>query len=136
MPSDVKKVQAELRALALGLPGATEEFPWGERVVKVDRKVFVFLGRDEPHAGWGMSVKLPQSGAAALDQPFAEPTGYGLGKSGWVTASFEPGERPPLELLRGWILESYRAIAPKKRLAELDGAAPAKPAKARRKRSR
>ena len=136
MAGEMKKVQAALRELALGLPGATEEFPWGERVVKVDRKVFVFLGRDEPHGSWGMSVKLPISGPSALDQPFAEPTGYGLGKSGWVTASFEPGERPPLELLRGWVLESYRAIAPKKRLAELDGATPAKPAKARRKGSR
>ena len=136
MAGEIKKVQAALRELALGLPGATEEFPWGERVIKVDRKVFVFLGRDEPHAGWGMSVKLPTSGPSALDQPFAEPTGYGLGKSGWVTASFEPGERPPLVLLRGWVLESYRAVAPKKRLAELDGAAPPKPAKARRKRSK
>ncbi|HVS10860.1 MAG TPA: MmcQ/YjbR family DNA-binding protein [Planctomycetota bacterium] len=132
----MKKVQATLRELALGLPGATEEFPWGERVVKAGGKVFVFLGRDEPHESWGMSVKLPISGPSALDQPFAEPTGYGLGKSGWVTASFEPGERPPLELLSGWILESYRAIAPKRRLAELDGAAPATPTKARRKRSK
>ena len=30
--------------LALSYPGAHEEFPWGERVVKVKGKVFVFLG--------------------------------------------------------------------------------------------
>ena len=33
-----------LRIFALGLPGAYEEFPWGESVVKVNKKVFVFLG--------------------------------------------------------------------------------------------
>ena len=47
-----------LRAHALSLPGTTEEFPWGERVVKVRGKVFVFLGRDEDLAlSVGMSVK-------------------------------------------------------------------------------
>ena len=35
---------AELRACALSFPGAHEEFPWGERVAKVGKKVFVFLG--------------------------------------------------------------------------------------------
>ena len=33
-----------LRAHALAYPGAREAFPWGERVVKVGGKVFVFLG--------------------------------------------------------------------------------------------
>jgi predicted DNA-binding protein (MmcQ/YjbR family) len=33
-----------LRDVALGLPEAVEEFPWGDRVVKVRKKIFVFLG--------------------------------------------------------------------------------------------
>ena len=33
----------QLRTFALGLPGAYEEFPWGESVVKVNKKMFVFL---------------------------------------------------------------------------------------------
>ena len=33
----------------------------------------------------------------ALDHDFAEPTGYGLGKSGWVTARFGVDEKPPLD---------------------------------------
>jgi hypothetical protein len=51
--------------------------------------------------------------------PFAKPTEYGLGKSGWVTADFSNGEPPPLELLKAWIDESYRAQAPKKLVALL-----------------
>jgi predicted DNA-binding protein (MmcQ/YjbR family) len=117
-----KKVKATLRALALAYPGATEEFPWGERVVKVNKKVFVFLGRAEGDE-LGLSVKLPASKGMALLLPFAAPTGYGLGKAGWVTARFGPKDKPPLEMLRQWLDESYRAVAPRKLIDELDGAA-------------
>jgi len=95
-------------------------------VVKVGKKVFVFLGR--AGGGLSLSVKLPESHLLALDLPFASPTGYGLARGGWVTATFEPGDRPPLDLLRRWIEESYAAVAPRARVAELeaDGTAPAR----------
>ena len=54
----------------------------------------------------------------ALKLPFVTPTEYGLGRSGWVTARFPRTARVPVELLKVWIDESYRAIAPK-RLAAL-----------------
>jgi predicted DNA-binding protein (MmcQ/YjbR family) len=110
---------AAVRAFALSLPGAWEDHPWGESVAKVGKKVFVFMGKAKGIA-FGLSVKLPASGFEALELPFTEPTGYGLGKGGWVTASFEPGEKVPVDLLKGWVEESYRAIAPKKLVAELD----------------
>jgi|SRR5438093_12187638 len=111
---------AVLCAFALGFPEAYEEFPWGERVAKVKGKVFVFLGMDGDELG--LSVKLPQSGILALGLPFASPTGYGLGKAGWVTARFGKGEKAPVDLLRSWIDESYRAVAPKKLVAALSAA--------------
>jgi predicted DNA-binding protein (MmcQ/YjbR family) len=120
--NEFRPVSRELREFAMGLPGATEDFPWGDRVAKVNGKVFVFLGLDPvPGGPIGLSVKLPASAQEALDLPFTRPTAYGLGKSGWVTASFEPGEKPPLEILKAWILESYRAIAPRKLVAEMRG---------------
>ena len=129
-PGDAPKGnQGALRDFALGYPGAHEEFPWGERVVKVKGKVFVFLGRAEP---LGISVKLPQSRLMALALPFASPTGYGLGKAGWVTAQFGPREKPPMDVLKAWIDESYRAVAPKKLVASLS-AAPDAPVAAKRK---
>lgn len=112
-----------LWTFALGYPGAHEDFPWGERVIKVKGKVFVFLGRGD--GGLGLSVKLPQSRLMAVGLPFASPTAYGLGKSGWVTVQFGPREKPPMDLMRAWIDESYRAVAPKKLAATLDAAAPA-----------
>jgi predicted DNA-binding protein (MmcQ/YjbR family) len=109
--------EADLRRYALSLPGAVEEFPWGDRVMKVNKKVFVFLGTHE--GGLAMSVKLPETAAIALTLPFASPTRYGLGKSGWVTALFAKNEKPPVPMLRAWIEESYRAIAPAKLVATL-----------------
>jgi predicted DNA-binding protein (MmcQ/YjbR family) len=113
---------AKLLKQALAYPGTQEAFPWGERVVKVKGKVFAFLGRDEGES-WGVALKLPHSAKAALMLPFAEPTGYGLGKSGWVTCNFGKKERAPVPLLQEWLEESYRAVAPAKMLKELDGAA-------------
>ena len=113
----MKQAKAVLRDFALGYPGAREEFPWGERVIKVGKKVFVFLGMADGDE-LGLSVKLPESGPMALLLPFAQPTGYGLGKSGWVSAHFVASDDPPLGMLREWIEESYRAVAPKKLAAK------------------
>jgi predicted DNA-binding protein (MmcQ/YjbR family) len=129
MSQKLKDVHEDLIEHALALPGAFEDHPWGERVAKVGKKVFVFFGHSEASdPRLTLAVKLPQSGLAALDQSFTEPTGYGLGKSGWVSATFHPGEKIPVELLRAWVLESYRAIAPKKLVKELDGGAASAPA--------
>src|SRR3954465_5680621 len=112
MPDPIRTVRAKLFEFALGLPEAHEDLPWGERVVKVNKKVFVFLGRDvDPH--FGMSVKLPTSGKSALRMPFTEPTGYGLGKSGWVSATLDDKSQASFEMPRDWVRESYCAVAPK-----------------------
>ncbi|MFT5290264.1 MAG: putative DNA-binding protein (MmcQ/YjbR family) [Planctomycetota bacterium] len=112
-----ERARGDLLAFALGFPEAHEDHPWGEVVAKVRKKVFVFFGGDK---GFGLSVKLPESKFEALLLPFTEPTGYGLGKSGWVTARFEEGFDPPVALLSIWIEESYRAVAPKTLLKQLD----------------
>ena len=113
--SPLAQAAAALRKFALTLPGAVEDFPWGERVAKVGGKVFVFLGTDPAgDSPLSLSVKLPESGEEALTLPFTKPTGYGLGKSGWVTATVPPGDEPPVEVLRSWIGESYRTVAPKR----------------------
>ena len=107
-------LEKELRDHAMSYPEAHEDNPWGHIAVKVKGKAFVFLGGEKDTKELSMSVKLPQSRDMAVDLPFAEPTGYGLGKSGWVTATFAKATDVPMDLLRAWIDESYRAIAPKK----------------------
>jgi predicted DNA-binding protein (MmcQ/YjbR family) len=116
--------EAALRDAALAYPEAHEDFPWGHRAIKVRGKAFVFMSKDEP--GLSLSVKLPASAEGALQFPFCEPTHYGLGRSGWVTATFGQKDRPPLDVLRSWIDESYRAVAPKKLVAGLGERDPAR----------
>ncbi|WP_217236548.1 MmcQ/YjbR family DNA-binding protein [Streptomyces sp. AC555_RSS877] len=123
VPKNALKKWAKVREFALGLPGATEEFPWSESVAKVNKKVFVFLGVDDGSYPLGVTVKLTEEAAHAhaLTCPGAEPAGYGLGKSGWVRIPLEPTGAPGAELLCDWVEESYRAIAPKRLTAELEG---------------
>ncbi len=105
-----------IKTFALSLPGAFEDHPWGETVIKVGKKIFVFLGTGEEA---GMSVKLPDSNAQALMTPGAEPTGYGLGRAGWVSVPLK-GRALPFGVLTDWVEESYRSVAPKKLIAELE----------------
>ncbi|GHF26809.1 hypothetical protein GCM10010218_04670 [Streptomyces mashuensis] len=108
-----------VRAFALSLPEAVEEFPWGDdAVVKVNKKIFVFLGGAGSD---GISVKLKDEEAHghALAVPGAAPTAYGLGRHGWVSVPLTGGETP-VELLCDWVEESYRTVAPKRLVARLD----------------
>jgi predicted DNA-binding protein (MmcQ/YjbR family) len=100
----------ELLAFALSLPEAWEDHPWDETVVKVRKKIFVFLGPER------LTVKLDESHPHALSIEGAVPTGYGLGKAGWVTVPF--GGLAP-DLLHDWIEESYCLVAPKRLAAAL-----------------
>jgi predicted DNA-binding protein (MmcQ/YjbR family) len=111
-----RTLRERLRDYALTLPGAFEDDPWGEVVAKVGKKVFVFLGVEETP---GLTVKLADSHAQALMLSNASPTGYGLGRSGWVTIELH-GKLPPFGVLTDFIDESYGLVAPKKLSAELD----------------
>ena len=109
----------DLRAWGLSLPGAHRKSPWPEHDdLAVKDKTFAYL----PAAGqpFKLSVKLPYTGSTALDLPFAEPTAYGLGKSGWVSFNPPEDEIPDLDQLKEWVEESYRAQAPRRLVKELD----------------
>jgi predicted DNA-binding protein (MmcQ/YjbR family) len=106
-----------LRKLALSYPEAHEDMPWGHHAIKVKGKSFVFLAGDDDT--FSLSAKLPSSCDVAVKLPFASRTEYGLGKSGWVTARFPRKAKIPVDLLALWIDESYRAVAPKRLVAQL-----------------
>jgi predicted DNA-binding protein (MmcQ/YjbR family) len=106
----------KLRKHALAYPETTVEFPWGERAFKVKGKTFVFMRVDASEVSF--SVKLPASRARALSISGSEPTHYGLGAKGWVT--LRPTSKTSLKLLFALIDESYRAVAPKRVLSQLE----------------
>lgn len=117
--ADHRAVRRKVLKFALGMPGAYEDHPWEETVAKVNSKIFVFLGLGGDPANLAMTVKLDESLEQALMVPGTHPTGYGLGRAGWVTVPFRD-TTPPLAVLLDWVEESYRRIAPKKLVAELD----------------
>lgn len=84
----------------------------GEPTFRVRGKNFVFTDQAARHIG----VKLPKDEAAAVvaTDPHAEPTGYGLGRHGWV--SIELGARPDAarwDEVEEWVRTSYTLVAPK-----------------------
>jgi predicted DNA-binding protein (MmcQ/YjbR family) len=91
----------------------------------VNDKTFAYLSApgDPP----GLSLKLPFSRSLAMALPGAEPTAYGLGKSGWVSLSLDGHPIPPLTQLEVWLDESYRSQAPKRLLAQFDASVGATP---------
>lgn len=116
---DPKSLAGKLRAHAMSFPEATEDFPWGERAIKVKGKAFLFMRAESKELSF--SVKLPSSAADALDLPYAESTGYGLGKHGWVTFKVDGSRSAPYDEFAAYIEESFRAVAPKRVIAAFDG---------------
>jgi predicted DNA-binding protein (MmcQ/YjbR family) len=108
----------ELRAFGLTYPGTAIKSPWPDHAdLAVNGKTFAYLSLEgEP---FKISLKLPYTGDEARKLPFAVPTAYGLGKSGWVTFSPAPGAMPSIRQLESWLDESYRAQAPKKLAAQI-----------------
>jgi predicted DNA-binding protein (MmcQ/YjbR family) len=134
-PKPLAEAASILRDFALKFPEAVEDHPWDHVAIKVKGKMFLVLGGTDDVLT--VTCKLPSSGRLALALPFAAATSYGLGRSGWVTASFQEHDPVPLDRMAEWIEESYRAVAPRTLVAAWDNpdAEPARkaPAKKRKK---
>jgi predicted DNA-binding protein (MmcQ/YjbR family) len=85
----------------------------GEPTFRVNGKNFVFTNPEVT----SLTVKLPKEEAEAVVATDADavPTGYGLGRSGWVTVTI--GKRVSEDRWREveeWVRTSYTLVAPKK----------------------
>jgi predicted DNA-binding protein (MmcQ/YjbR family) len=105
---------ARLEAMARRLPEAerVDIEAWdGEPTFRVRGKNFVFTNKEAT----GLSVKLPKEEAAAVvaTDPGAEPTGYGLGRHGWVSVQVGAGDEARWEQVEEWVRTSYTLVAPK-----------------------
>lgn len=88
-------------------PGAWEDYPWGETVWKVGKKVFTFGSADR------ITVKSTLDRQAALVQhPNIEVAAY-VGRHGWVTIFLR--DEDTLALALDLVDDSYEAVAPKRR---------------------
>ena len=108
----------KLLAIALRLPGAYEDWPWGSAHCKVDGKIFVGWGRlDDGDMSVGFRVELPFQSMLVESDPRFSIAKY-VGKHGGVDVRLGP--RPNWREVETFIVESYRVIAKKRRVRELD----------------
>lgn len=125
----------EVRGFALGLPAAEEDFPWGETVIKVRRKpgippwrkegvhgpMFLWMGQRDADVP-SVCVKLTRAYEEAVAVAGATPTTIsGLGQWGWLTVRLGAVD---VALFSDWVEESYRNVAPRRFVAELDARSP------------
>ena len=64
-----------------------------------------------------MSVKLPKDEAEAVvaTEPLASPTGYGLGRYGWVSIGIgDDPDEARWQQVEEWVRTSYSLVAPRK----------------------
>ena len=89
----------------------------GEPTFRVRGKNFIFTNAEAT----GLSVKLPKEEAAAVvaTDPLAQPTGYGLGRHGWVSVEVtQDADDDRWQQVEEWVRTSYTLVAPK-RLAKV-----------------
>ena len=113
-----------LLAIVLRLPGAFEDRPWGSVHCKVDGKIFVGWGRmDDGDMSVGFRVDKALQPMLVANDPRFSIAKY-VGKYGGVDMKLGP--KPDWREVENFIVESYRIIAPKKRVKELDAGGAAK----------
>lgn len=112
-----ERAEAQLTKYALSLP-ETDLVPWGpKRVLRVTRKTFVIFGdKDEPRDALTALLKLPISFEMAQDLYFVRPSKGWYLQHKWVFAHFGHDDEilAEVQMLKGWVLQSYRAMAPKR----------------------
>ena len=118
-----------------GFRAAEEDFPWGETVIKVRRKpgippwrkegvhgpMFLWMGQRDA-ATPSVCVKLTRAYEEAVAVASATPTTIsGLGQWGWLTVRLSAVDAA---FVSDWAEESYRNVAPRRFVAELDARLP------------
>ena len=106
---------ARLEGIVARLPEAqrVDIEAWGdEPTFRVRGRNFVFTDQ----AATGVSVKLPKDEAEAVvaTDAGARPTGYGLGRHGWVSVDIgEHADDSRWQQVEEWVRTSYTLVAPK-----------------------
>lgn len=113
-----KDVPGQLRTLALTYPDTTEGSSCSNAAFKAGKKSFLFVGEKEE--SWTMMVKLSDSLKEAERLASEKPDNFSVGLHGWTTLRFPNGKGPAKKLLERWVDESFRLLATKKLIAQLD----------------
>ena len=111
-----EKVLKRIRKICLSLPDTKETITWGEPHFRVGDKIFVGYGVERGTIAITFKLAMDHAAAVIADPNF-RPASY-VGHKGWV--SMDAACISDWDEVRGFILESYRLIAPKRTLAKLE----------------
>ncbi len=107
-----------LLAIVLRLPGAYEDRPWGSVHCKVNGKIFVGWGRNEEgEMEMGFRTHRDLQAMLVASDPRFKVAKY-VGQYGGTDMVLGP--KPDWAEVEQFIVDSYRIIAPKKLVKELD----------------
>lgn len=118
MPTPHERAEAELTAYGLTFPETVAGLGWvPTRALYVRKKMFaVFGAKAEPLDALTLIMKLPISAEMAEELYFVRPARGWYKQHSWIIAHFGPEDDVLAEMatLKGWLKQSYVAIAPKK----------------------
>lgn len=113
-----ERAEAELTAYGLTFPETTAGRGWGvTRALYVRKKMFAVFGdKGEALDALTMIMKLPISAEMAQNLYFVRDKGGWFKQHNWIVAHFGADDDivGELDTLKGWLKQSYVAIAPKK----------------------
>jgi hypothetical protein len=112
-----QRAEAELTKYGLSFPETTVGPAWPPtRGLYVRKKMFAVFGeKAQPLDALTILMKLPISAEMAEELAFVRPAKGWFKQHNWVTAHFGPDDDVLAEMatLRGWLKQSYIAVAPK-----------------------
>jgi predicted DNA-binding protein (MmcQ/YjbR family) len=125
-------IHDRLLRIVLTLPGAYEDRPWGSVHCKVAEKILVgWCRQDDGEMSLGVRTTLDRQAKLVRSDPRVSIAKY-VGKYGGIDVRLGP--KPDWDEVEKLIVESYRMIAPKKLVKELDARVAPKAAPKKRAR--
>ena len=113
------EVLDRLRGICLALPNTNETLTWGKPHFRVGDKIFCGCGEDQ--GGPRLGLKMPvQESRLMMKLPGIEKAPYSRKDDGWV--SINPAEFDDWDEIERLVVGSYRLIAPKRLVKQLDEA--------------
>ena len=112
------KPMKAIRKIALSYPDVDEGSSCVNRAFKAGKKAFLYMGMKEDT--YNLRLKLSNSLDEAETLEKKSPDNYSVGAHGWTLLTFHHTKQPPKKLLERWIDESFRLLAPKALVAQLD----------------
>ena len=108
---------AELRELALGLPGAQERETWGHPTFRVRDKIFASMYEGDDGAIATAKASPEDQEALVGGNPATFGPASHVGRYGWTTIRLD---RVDPDELRELVVEAWRRTAPKRAVATFD----------------